>query len=96
MNTNKHGYPTPETVAPDVIEQDRKRAYWRANIRLIRTLLIIWAFVSLGCSILFVPLLNNIMLGNVPLGFWMAQQGSIFTFVILIFVYAIQMDVRPV
>ncbi|MGK7935473.1 MAG: DUF4212 domain-containing protein, partial [Xenococcaceae cyanobacterium] len=44
------------------------------------------------CSILFVPLLNHISLGGVPLGFWMAQQGSIFTFVILIFIYAIQMD----
>ncbi|MDJ0596710.1 MAG: DUF4212 domain-containing protein [Pleurocapsa sp. MO_226.B13] len=92
MNINQHDRSTSETVAPDVIQQDRQRAYWRANVRLIRNLLIIWAFVSLGCGILFVPLLNNIMLGNVPLGFWMAQQGSIFTFVILIFVYAIQMD----
>ncbi|MDJ0636121.1 MAG: DUF4212 domain-containing protein [Xenococcaceae cyanobacterium MO_188.B29] len=70
----------------------RIRAYWRANTILIRNLLIVWGFVSLGCSILFVPLLNHISLGGVPLGFWMAQQGSIFTFVILIFIYAIQMD----
>ena len=70
----------------------RLRAYWRANTILIRNLLIVWGFVSLGCSILFVPLLNHISLGSVPLGFWMAQQGSIFTFVILIFIYAIQMD----
>ena len=79
-------------VQPDIIGQDRRLAYWRANIRLIRNLLIIWAFVSLGCGILFVPWLNSIRLGNLPLGFWMAQQGSIFTFVILIFVYAVQMD----
>ncbi|MDJ0690371.1 MAG: DUF4212 domain-containing protein [Xenococcaceae cyanobacterium MO_188.B32] len=74
------------------VRAQRLRAYWRANTILIRNLLIVWAFVSLGCSILFVPLLNHIRLGGVPLGFWMAQQGSIFTFVILIFIYAIQMD----
>lgn len=71
--------------------QDR-RAYWRANQRLIFKLLIIWAFVSIGCSILFVEILNNIHLGRMPLGFWMAQQGSIYVFVVLIFVYAVQMD----
>ena len=90
MNSNKQDYITPE-VEPDDRER-RRRAYWRANVRLIRNLLIIWAFVSLGCGILLVPILNTIKLGNLPLGFWMAQQGSIFTFVILIFVYAIQMD----
>lgn len=71
---------------------DKARAYWRANIRLIRNLLIIWGIVSLGLSILGVSPLNNIMLGKLPFGFWMAQQGSIFVFVILIFVYAVQMD----
>ena len=91
MNRNKQGYSATKTVESDV-HQDRRRAYWRANVRLIRNLLIVWAFVSLGCGILLVPLLNLINLGNLPLGFWMAQQGSIFTFVILIFVYAVQMD----
>ena len=76
----------------EAIRSRRQRAYWRANTSLIRNLLIIWALVSLGCGILFVPLLNHINLGSVPLGFWMAQQGSIFTFVVLIFIYAIQMD----
>lgn len=71
---------------------DNRRAYWRANIVLIRTLLIIWAIVSLGCSILLVQPLNTIILGKIPFGFWMAQQGAIFIFVILIFIYAIQMD----
>ena len=92
MTAHRNDYPTSETIEPDVIRQDRRRAYWRANVRLIRNLLIVWALVSLGCSILFVPLLNNFQIGNLPLGFWMAQQGSIFSFVILIFVYAIQMD----
>ncbi len=71
---------------------DNRRTYWGANIRLIRTLLIIWATVSLGFSILLVQPLNTIILGKIPFGFWMAQQGSIFVFVILIFVYAVQMD----
>ena len=74
------------------MNQNERQAYWRANKALIRNLLIIWASVSLGCSILLVQPLNNISIGNLPLGFWMAQQGSIFVFVILIFVYAKQMD----
>lgn len=50
-------------------------------------LLTIWAIVSYGCGILFVEPLNNIKLGGFPLGFWFAQQGSIYVFVVLIFVY---------
>lgn len=69
-----------------------RQAYWRANTRLIRNLLIVWAFISLGCSILLVQPLNTLRFGGLPLGFWMAQQGSIVIFVILIFIYAIQMD----
>lgn len=83
---------SPENLEEQEERKRRLKAYWRANTTLIRNLLIVWAFVSLGCSILFVQILNNISIGGVPLGFWMAQQGSIFTFVILIFIYAIQMD----
>lgn len=68
------------------------QAYWRANTALIRNLLIIWALVSLVFSILLVQPLNAIRLGGVPFGFWMAQQGSIYVFVVLIFTYAVQMD----
>lgn len=68
------------------------RGYWRANVALIRNLLIVWAVVSIGLSILLVQPLNGLTLGRLPLGFWMAQQGSIFVFVVLIFIYAIQMD----
>jgi putative solute:sodium symporter small subunit len=75
-----------------MINQDKRQAYWRANTALIRNLLIVWAFVSLGCSILFVEPLNSFKLGSLPFGFWMAQQGSIYVFVVLIFVYAAQMD----
>ncbi len=66
---------------------DRRKAYWRANIRYVVILLAIWAFVSLGCSIVFAGPLNAFRIGNFKLGFWFAQQGSIYTFVILIFVY---------
>ena len=66
--------------------------YWRANRRLIAVLLAIWALVSLGFGILFVEVLNKIPFFGVPLGFWFAQQGSIYVFVILIFVYARRMD----
>ncbi len=71
---------------------ESRSAYWRANKALIRSLLIIWALVSLVMSILLVEPLNNFQLGDVPFGFWMAQQGSIYVFVVLIFAYAVQMD----
>lgn len=72
--------------------QQRAQGYWRANLRLIAILLSIWAVVSFGCSILFVEELNEFMIGNLPLGFWFAQQGSIYVFVVLIFVYAWRMQ----
>ncbi|MDV3350763.1 DUF4212 domain-containing protein [Leptothoe sp. LEGE 181152] len=70
----------------------QRHAYWRANITLILALLAVWGFVSLICSILLVDILNQIQFFGLPLGFWIAQQGSILTFVVLIFVYAYQMD----
>ena len=66
--------------------------YWKANIRLVTTLLIIWFVVSFLFGIILVDPLNTIRIGGVGLGFWFAQQGSIFTFLILIFVYAIRMN----
>lgn len=65
--------------------------YWRANIRLLLSLLSIWFIVSFGAGILFVDLLNNLKLGGYPLGFWFAQQGSIYVFVALIFFYSYRM-----
>lgn len=61
--------------------------YWRKNIRYLGILLSIWFFVSYGCGILFADALNRIQIGGFKLGFWFAQQGSIYVFVILIFVY---------
>ena len=71
---------------------DNRRRYWRANVRLITILLAIWAAVSYGCSILFVEQLNQFKVGELPMGFWFAQQGSIYVFVVLIFIYAWVMD----
>lgn len=76
----------------DSVINDARRRYWRANVRLIVILLSIWAGTSYGCSILFVEQLNRFTIGKVPLGFWFAQQGSIYVFVVLIFVYAWLMD----
>lgn len=66
--------------------------YWRENLKLLAILLSIWFLVSYGAGILFVDFLNQFHLGGFPLGFWFAQQGSIITFVILIFVYVRKMN----
>ena len=66
--------------------------YWKANIRLVTLLLIIWFIVSYLFGIILVEPLNAIRIGGIGLGFWFAQQGSIFTFLVLIFVYAVRMN----
>lgn len=66
--------------------------YWQANIRLVLGCLLVWFFVSFGCGILFVNQLNAFRLGGYQLGFWFAQQGSIYIFVALIFFYAWRMN----
>ena len=72
--------------------KERRKAYWRANLRILAILMSIWFIVSFGCGILFVEPLNQIKLGGFKFGFWMAQQGSIYVFVALIFVYVRQMN----
>ncbi len=67
---------------------DQGQAYWKATLGLIRNVLIVWFIVSYGCGILFAPALNSISIGGYPLGFWFAQQGSMYVFVALIFIYA--------
>jgi putative solute:sodium symporter small subunit len=66
--------------------------YWRANLRLLITCLIIWFSVSYLFGILLVDTLNQIQIGGFKLGFWFAQQGSIYVFVVLIFFYAWRMN----
>ena len=68
------------------------QAYWKSNIRIVLSLLVIWFLISFGCGILFVDALDNIRFGGFKLGFWIAQQGAIFVFVILVFVYIYLMD----
>lgn len=71
---------------------DNNNNYWRENLRLIMICLIIWFVVSFGFGLLLVEPLNTIRLGGYKLGFWFAQQGSIYTFVILVFWYSSQMN----
>jgi putative solute:sodium symporter small subunit len=66
-------------------------AYWKANVSLLLKLLVIWFIVSYGFGIILVEPLNAISLGGYPLGFWFAQQGSIYAFLIIIFYYAKKM-----
>ena len=61
--------------------------YWSKNLRYLAILLVIWFAVSYGCGILFADALNNIQIGGFKLGFWFAQQGAIYVFIVLIFVY---------
>lgn len=74
-------------------ELDAKlQAYWRKNVTLIRNLLVIWALVSLVGAIILAKPLANVPFFGVTLSFWLAHQGSIIVFVILIFYYAVKMD----
>jgi len=66
---------------------DKAKQYWSENIKLLFILLSIWAIVSFGCGILFVDFLNQFTFMGFKLGFWFAQQGAMYVFVILIFVY---------
>ena len=69
-----------------------RSAYWRANLRLVALCLLIWFVCSFGFGILLVDELNQIRIGGFQLGFWFAQQGSIYIFVALIFFYAWRMN----
>ena len=68
------------------------RGYWRKNLSYLAVLLTIWFVVSFACGILFVDQLDGIRLGGFKLGFWFAQQGSIYVFIVLIFVYVFLMN----
>lgn len=68
------------------------KLYWEKNLRYLLVLLTVWFIVSYGCGIIFADTLNNIKIGGFPLGFWFAQQGAIYSFCILIFIYVILMN----
>ena len=69
-------------------EQTQRQAYWKANLRLVAMCLGVWFVVSYLFGIILVDQLNAISLGGYKLGFWFAQQGSMYIFVVLIFFYA--------
>ena len=94
-SVTKFGVPSKtnfKTMENETNLKERRKAYWRANLRILAILMSIWFVVSFGCGILFVEPLNQIKLGGFKFGFWMAQQGSIYVFVALIFVYVRQMN----
>ena len=74
------------------LSEDQAQRYWQRNRSLMVRLLSIWFVVSFGCGIVGVDLLNQVQIGGYKLGFWFAQQGSIYVFVVLIFYYARKMD----
>ncbi len=73
-------------------QNSKVKVYWKKNIRIVLSLLAVWFFVSFGMGILLVDVLDNFRIFGFKLGFWMAQQGSIFCFVVLIFVYVYRMN----
>ena len=70
-----------------VDQKNKNQAYWRKNLQYLASLLAVWFIASYGCAILFVDYLDKIKIGGFRLGFWFAQQGSIYIFVVLIFIY---------
>lgn len=75
------------SVPPTKMEQ-----YWKKNLQTLSVLLFFWFLVSFGFGILLVDELNAVRLGGFKLGFWFAQQGSIYSFVVLIFIYVLRMN----
>jgi putative solute:sodium symporter small subunit len=73
------------------LNEQQAKEYWRRNVSLMVKLMVIWFVVSFGCGILLFDVLNTIQIGGYKLGFWFAQQGSIYVFVVLIFYYARKM-----
>jgi putative solute:sodium symporter small subunit len=73
------------------LSEEQAKAYWRRNLSLMVKLMVIWFVVSFGCGILLVDVLNQFQIGGYKLGFWFAQQGSIYVFVALIYYYTRKM-----
>lgn len=73
-------------------DKSSSSAYWAANVRVILISLAVWFFCSFGLGIILRPALKGIMVGGADLGFWFAQNGSIYVFLVLIFAYAAKMN----
>lgn len=74
------------------MKSDEFKKYWKTNVLIISVLLVVWALVSCVGGILLIEQLNQFKFGKLPLGFWIANQGSMLTFVVLILIYAVAMD----
>ena len=79
---------------PDSARQGTQRAYWASSLRIVSVILLAWFLLSLGCGILFRKALDANMpaIGGAPFGFWMAQQGSIIGFIVLLIIYMVTMN----
>lgn len=86
MNSDEH-----TKQASNVSQIDNQKNYWKANLKLLAKLLVVWFTVSFGCGIILADWLDQFSVFGFKLGFWFAQQGAIYVFVALIFVYARQM-----
>ncbi len=69
----------------------RNNEYWKSNLRIVSSLLVVWFIASFGFGIIFSDTLDQIRMGGFKLGFWFAQQGSIYIFVLIIFMYVLLM-----
>lgn len=81
----------PQDTDKESSAQASAKAYWRANLKLLGKLLAVWFVVSFGFGILLQPFLDQYQFFGYKLGFWFAQQGSIYVFIALIFVYSHRM-----
>ena len=88
------GSSRPPLVPRDASTVARRAEYWRRNLRLLAVLLVLWALVSFGLGVVFAERLDRVRLPGTgfPLGFWFAQQGAIYVFVAIIFVYVVRMN----
>lgn len=94
LGTDRNGaesIPNISATTPDGETNLREDAYWHENLRLLAGLMAIWFAASFGAGILFRDFLDQFRLGGYPLGFWFAQQGSIYVFIALIFYYVVRM-----
>lgn len=73
-------------------DNNKAQQYWKANLRVLTNILIVWFVVSFGFGILLADVLNYIQIGGFKLGFWFAQQGAIYVFLILIGYYVVRMN----
>lgn len=92
MSEPKSRSPSPGESSSATRDAITPQAYWRANLKIIGLLLSVWFVVSFGFGILLVEPLNSIRFFGFKLGFWWAQQGSIYVFVLLIIVYVFWMQ----